>query len=296
MSRTLGAGLLSHVAGPVLTLALCVKVTRRDGTALGFTSHDRDLTFSGTSYLATSAVEASQVRNTLGHQLDNIEVFGLLQSAVIDDDDLLGGLYDGAAVEVFVVNWASSPITERAILLTGTIGEITWQDGLWVAEFRPLSARLTHQVGQLTSPTCRVKEWGDSECAPGGLLASGTNVSTFRHTGKTVSVVTDRYQITFGSTAQASSYFDYGRVQMTSGVNSGISREIKRHLLSGGSAVLTLQEPFPRTVSPGDTATLEAGCDRRIETCRTRFQNVLNFRGEPEIPTTDVALKRGRKG
>ncbi len=296
MSRTLGAGLLAHVAGEVLALALMVRVERVDGQVFGFTSHDRDLTYSGLTYLATSAVEASGVRNSLGRQLDTLDVQGLLQSSVLTDSDLLNGLYDGAEVSVFVVNWRSSPITERAILLTGTIGEVSFQDGLWVAEFRPLSTRLTHQLGQLTSPTCRVKEWGDAECAPGGVLASGTNVSAFRHTGRAVTVVTSRYQLTFGASAEATGYFNAGRVYMTSGLNSGLSREVKQHTLSAGAAVIVLQEPFPRAVAVTNTATLEAGCDRTLAICRSRFNNALNHRGEPEIPTTQVALQRGRKG
>lgn len=295
MSRTLGAGLLAHVAGPVLTLAVCVRVERRDGQEFGFTSHDRDLVFDGLDYLATSAVDATQARNTLGNQLDDLDVMGMLQSSVLDDDDLLNGLYDGAAVEFFAVNWASPPITERAILHTGTIGDVQFGDGWWKAEFRPLSARLGHQVGQLTSPTCRVKQLGDLECAPGGLFADGAALSFYQRTGKAVTVVTSRYNLTFGSVTDVSGFFDYGRVFFTSGLNAGISREIKRHILSGGTAVLDLQEPFPRTVSVSDVATLEAGCDRTFEVCLSRFNNRLNARMEPQIPTTDVALQRGRR-
>jgi uncharacterized phage protein (TIGR02218 family) len=32
---------------------------------------------------------------------------------------------------------------------------------------------------------------------------------------------------------------------------------------------------------------LEAGCDKRFETCRLKFANLLNFRGFPDIPGDD---------
>jgi uncharacterized phage protein (TIGR02218 family) len=32
---------------------------------------------------------------------------------------------------------------------------------------------------------------------------------------------------------------------------------------------------------------LEAGCDKRAETCRLKFDNFLNFRGFPHIPGED---------
>lgn len=298
MSRTIPAALLAHIAGEALTLALMVRVERTDSIVLGFTSHDRDLSFASETYLATSAIEASAIRNTLGRQLDTLDVIGLLQSSVIADSDLIAGLYDGARVETFLVNWTDSPITERiGPLHSGTIGEVSLTDGQWVAEFRPLSARLAHQIGQLTSPTCRVKEWGDSECAPGGLLgvSPGVAISTYRHTGRVVSVVTSAYQMTFATSAEASDYFSYGRVAMTTGNNAGLSREVKRHTLSGGSAVIELQEPFPRAVAVSDVAMLEAGCNRSFERCLF-FANRLNFRAEPELPTNDTTLKIGRKG
>ena len=38
---------------------------------------------------------------------------------------------------------------------------------------------------------------------------------------------------------------------------------------------------------PGDLIRLEAGCDKRAETCRAKFANFLNFRGFPHIPGED---------
>ncbi len=40
-------------------------------------------------------------------------------------------------------------------------------------------------------------------------------------------------------------------------------------------------------MAPGDLLRLEAGCDKRLETCRLKFDNVVNFRGFPHIPGED---------
>ncbi|MFN5608238.1 MAG: DUF2163 domain-containing protein, partial [Holosporales bacterium] len=45
--KPLSPTLLSHVAGGVTTLALCVRVVRRDGMRLGFTSFDKDIVMDG---------------------------------------------------------------------------------------------------------------------------------------------------------------------------------------------------------------------------------------------------------
>jgi hypothetical protein len=34
-----------------------------------------------------------------------------------------------------------------------------------------------------------------------------------------------------------------------------------------------------------------AGCDKELDTCIARFNNAVNFRGEPFVPGTDKILK-----
>ena len=47
--------------------------------------------------------------------------------------------------------------------------------------------------------------------------------------------------------------------------------------------------PYPLTV--GDAYSVSAGCDRLFGTCKARYNNVVNFRGEPYIPGQDVILR-----
>jgi hypothetical protein len=60
------------------------------------------------------------------------------------------------------------------------------------------------------------------------------------------------------------------------------------------SSRLILHEPFPYPVSPGDTFLMTAGCDRSASMCSLRFGNIVNFRGEPEIPGVDALMSQGR--
>ena len=84
----------------------------------------------------------------------------------------------------------------------------------------------------------------------------------------------------------------------TSGLNfvPNLAREIKLHVrASATSGQITLHEVFPFEVAVGDTLNVEAGCDRRFETCRDKFQNGGNFRGEPGVPGFGQIMKRGRR-
>jgi hypothetical protein len=47
--KTLDSALAEHIASGTTTLCRCWKLIRKDGTVLGFTDHDRDIAFDGTT-------------------------------------------------------------------------------------------------------------------------------------------------------------------------------------------------------------------------------------------------------
>ena len=52
--KTFPLGLQDHLDSGATTLAWCWKVERRDGTILGFTDHDLDLSFDGVTFAAAT--------------------------------------------------------------------------------------------------------------------------------------------------------------------------------------------------------------------------------------------------
>ncbi len=295
MSRSLSAGYTSHLAQDVQQRAVLVKVTRQDAEVLAFTSFDDDLVFDGTTYEAEAAVDPSDVRSSVGTGVDNLEVMGALISERITDTDILAGLYDGAAVELFEVVWSDTALG-RLVYLTGSLGEFTVETGRYRTELRSLSQRLAQQIVEVAQPTCRVKELFDARCFVGGENYDETFVPADFRSDHSVTAVGSLTEITFGSNSEVTGYYDHGKVTFLTGLNAGIAREVKSHVLVGSTAVITLQEAFPFTVAVGNSATLEAGCDRRVPTCRTRFANLGNYRGEPDLPgNNEITLKRGRR-
>lgn len=284
MPRDISTQLRDHLAGDMLTLALCVKLTRLDGAVMGFSSFDNLLTVDGVDYEPESAIQATALRAAEGGGADNFEVLGLLQSDRVTALDLRAGIYNGAEVEAFLVNWADLTMG-TLVLVAGSLGEITFSEGQFKAEVRSLLQRLQQAIGSLVTRSCQVRRLGDTRCKL-NLVAF-----TFQRTVQSVSGKT----ITFAADAHATGYFDYGEVEMRSGLNKGHAREVKSHTLSAGTAVVTLQEAFPFAVAVGDIAVLTAGCDRLFTTCVTKFANGLNFRGAPDLPGRDQILRRGRR-
>jgi len=309
VQRSIPPALAAHLQGEALTLAYCLQLIPRSAwdfsidpetgdllqtlarpeEILGFTTHDADLTLPLTrgvvdysvTFEALNSVVVTALRQELGAPVGSMDVAGLIRSDRVTTADLLAGRYDGAELTLFLVNWAS--LSDGTLTLArGWWGAVTLIDGEWRAEYRSLAQRLQQYVVEITSATCRVVQLGDRRCK--------VNLAPFQFS-RTVTAVADNRNFTFGADSHASGYFAAGRVIWTSGANAGLSQEIKRNTPSGGAQGIELQMAAPFPVSIGDVATLEAGCDRRLATCRDRFNNVINFRGEPSVPGSEV-LKR----
>ena len=147
---------------------------------------------------------------------------------------------------------------------------------------RGLTQRLSQTIGELYSPSCRAT-LGDSRCKIS--LASHTV------TGSVTGAVSNQ-EFKDSSRTELSGIYTFGLIEFTNGANNGLSMELKDYLFKSGSGgTITLALPMPFTINTGDTYSLSKGCDKTIKTCFERFNNVLNFRGEPAVPGLDRILE-----
>jgi hypothetical protein len=157
--RTLDIGFKAHIESGATTLATCWKLTRIDEIVLGFTDHDEILSFGGVDYLPM--LDGSEIGAKLGSQVDTGEVLGVLRSDAITEPDIAAGLYDGAEVETWRVNWRD--VSQRLLQRRATIGEIVREDGQFRAELRSGQQALNRVRGRLYSPLCDAV-LGDARC------------------------------------------------------------------------------------------------------------------------------------
>ncbi len=263
--------LAAHLAGEVTTLATCWRLERADGWIRGFTDHDRELVVDGLTYVASTGFLPSAIKTASDLSVDNLDVDGFLDDAALRAEDLIAGLFDGARIEVFIVNWADLG-QGRLLLRKGFLGEIKRADQRFSAEIRGLSNRLQQTAGKLYSRLCRV-DLGSSECG----VALGPRTDTY---AVTQVIAADTVRIV---TARATGFFTFGKATFTTGANAGAVNEV---LLHDGQTI-RLFVPMPRPIVVGDQIVLVAGCDKTPETCNAKFANILNFRGEPHIPGND---------
>ena len=82
-------------------------------------------------------------------------------------------------------------------------------------------------------------------------------------------------------------YFAEGILTFTSGPLFGLAHKVKSSSEGAlGSFILSL--PAIQSPSVGDAFTVVAGCQKRLSDCSGKFNNVLNFQGEPHLPGIDA--------
>ena len=89
--RALDPDLTTHLNSGATTLATCWRVTRRDGGVLGFTDHDRALTFDGTTFLPETGAVGSALSSSADLAADNAEIEGALSASALSGEDLAAG-------------------------------------------------------------------------------------------------------------------------------------------------------------------------------------------------------------
>lgn len=277
--RTVPATLKAHLAGDATTTCHAWRVTRRDGAVMGFTEHDHDLQFDDTVFLAASGFEASDWESSSGLAASAGEVAGALTSEAIAEADVAAGKYDGARVEIFLVNWAEP--SQHLRLRVAEIGEVTRSEGFFRAELRGLAHKLDESRGRIYSRRCDAR-FGDSRC--------GKNVASadWRATGSVDEADADRMTVS-GIADFPAGFFRYGTLRFTSGTNNGVTLDMEGHRKSGGEVVIDFWLPMAVAPEPGDTFEITAGCDKTFETCRVKFDNQRNFRGFPHMPGVDFS-------
>ncbi|QDC09782.1 DUF2163 domain-containing protein [Oceanicola sp. D3] len=277
----------AHLGGGITSVCRCWSVTRADGAVLGFTDHDESVAFDEISFRANSGLTAKALVQGTGLAVDNTEALGALMSEAITEEDLLAGHYDGAEVRAWLVNWGDP--SARMMLFRGTIGEVSRANGAFEAELRGLTEALNQPQGRVFQPQCSAV-LGDGMCRF-DLSAPGYRADL------AVEAVEDGRVFRFaGLDDYEPRWFERGSLRVVSGAAEGLVGIVKNDRLSNDGRVVELWEQLPAQIEAGDMIRLEAGCDKRAETCRLKFDNFLNFRGFPYIPGEDWLMSYPKRG
>lgn len=146
--RTISAALQTKLDSGCTQFATFWKVTRKNGTVLGYTNHDNDVTISGILYRARTGIEPTSTTANVNLSVNNIDLEGIFGDLLAEDfvvQDLEAGLYDDSDVEIFIADW-NVPSDGQIVQFFGSLGNIEIRDQQsFVTELRGLTNRLIQQ-------------------------------------------------------------------------------------------------------------------------------------------------------
>ncbi|WP_027244010.1 DUF2163 domain-containing protein [Leisingera daeponensis] len=271
----------AHVQSGITTLCRCWALERRDGAVLGFTDHDCVLRFDGLAFQPGSGLTARAVSQATGLSVDNTEALGVLSDAAVREADIEAGRFDGAGVRCWLVNWQD--VSMRWLQFRGSIGEIRRAGGAFQAELRGLTEALNRPQGRIYQKPCTAV-LGDAACR--------FDLDTPGYAAELAAAVVERNEVFRWDALPGfePDWFTGGRLTVLSGAAEGLWAAVKADQSTADGRKIALWEPIRAAVQPGDTLRLAAGCGKRLETCRLKFNNVMNFQGFPDIPGEDWVM------
>ncbi len=285
--RQIPSGLKAKLESGATSLCRCWLITRRDGVVMGFTDHDQDLTIEGVTCKANTGLQAGELESELGLAAGLGAVQGAVQDEGLSAEDLRNGLYLGAEVQEWVVDWQAP--ADRVHLHTQTLAKLNEDDGRFVAELEGPMAALAKPMGRVYGRDCDAT-LGDGRCgvdlADEALSASGT----------VTAILGPRHFVVSGLAAFAAGWFDRGTLTWGTGDNVGQDHVVSVHRVRDGVHEVHVHSEPDESVQLGDGFEIIAGCDKCLKTCRDKFNNIQNFRGFPHMPGDDFILSAPRAG
>ena len=262
------------LSAPVVPLAWCWRIERRDGVVLGLTTHDRMLLIDGLAYRPEPGIRPSSIRQRGGLSGDSFDITGALTSSTISAEDLRAGRWNGARLVLIVADW-QVPDARHLVVADGRLGSVTMRGAEFTAELAGRDPELLRPFVPETSAECRA-ELGDRDCR---VALAGRMVRA------AVTAVAGRV-LTLDA-ALAAGDFAFGALRWLDGPMRG-SRGV---IVANDAASVTLADGVDGGGLVGCRVELTQGCDKRAATCAGRFANIANFRGEPHLPGIDLLTR-----
>ena len=245
------------------------------GVTYRLTDFDEDVTFDGVTYTAAPVARGPVPLVPLG-KIRDVTVSLDLNSAL------------ARALRTNGIPPREIVVTIRAIHIGDTGSRFVWRGFVALASTDEQYTRLTVPNRVDEALDCMIPAVAAQRDCPHMLYDAGCGVDA--STGgfiltPTVSSVDGTELVISSISSKPDQWARYGKV-----VRASDGEE--RSILAQVGTTLTLDVPF-RELEVGDVLSVYAGCDHTIEACASKFSNVLNFGGDPEMPTGNPAAPTG---
>lgn len=275
--RQIDEASVARLAADVTTLCACWRFARVDGATFGATDHDVPVVFDGVTFDPAAGLEGATFESSAVLAPGRAAARGAISLAFLTAEDVDAGLWDGARVDVWRVDWSAPE--HRVVIWSGVLSEITRQGEAFSAELVSLKSAFETPIGRVYARTCDA-EVGDARC--GVDLAD----AAFRAEAVVSDVLEGGRFLLTGLAGFEAGWFAGGKLQWSSGANAGAGGRVQRHV---GSEIDLVRAPR-FAVAVADACVVTAGCDKSFAMCGSKFDARVNFRGCPHMPGPEAVL------
>jgi uncharacterized phage protein (TIGR02218 family) len=254
--RTLAPNILKLInQGTTFAFGFDMKLV--NGKQIYLTSHSDILTIDDITYQPNSSLQITRANfNDSAH--DYVEVNGIFEDATIS---LLDDLCN-AEVTIQII-LTKEKLKEQLLKLT--CSKVHRHNLQFTLYLKNQITKLEQHVTKMYSKTCRAR-LGDDNC--------NINLESF---ASIININNIQGNIIIANFNQPSGYYDYGKVGF-------IGTDVSILILKQSATSLMLEHNVPEDLINTRQIKIFPGCDKTVETCYKKFNNVLNFRGEPFTP------------
>ncbi|WP_342269641.1 DUF2163 domain-containing protein [Rickettsia endosymbiont of Orchestes rusci] len=247
---------IEEITAKLQNFTYCFQIKLPEGKELYLTSSDKLLKNGDISFFPNSGLFVKQGEFNDSAQ-NYITVEGIFESGGIEKFmDLTG-----AAVKIILY---TNDIFEHFITYYCSI--YTKYDLNFKMHLKPETVKYNKTIINSFSKTCRAN-FGDNKCTVDkNLYSSLYNVKEFFKKSFTIS-----------NLDKESGYYRGGEVKLG---NNLFSSKILDHL----GDLIIVESIIPENVKATKNTRLTSGCNKKFITCCNKFNNAINFRGEPLIP------------
>ena len=302
MVHTLTNAMDSRRKSTVQFEAYCFRITRLDGFQLFLTDAQEPLTLAdGVEYQPAGGFNTSARRKASDLDDQSFDAAGVLTADIMTHEDLRGGRYLGARIDVFLVDYRV-PWAGHFHQTSNWVQSMDFDHGVWKMEIEGFTSQLKQVSGLDAAKTCTNElgdAFGDSEAI--GCKADLASLG-FIQIGQTVAFASgSEPRRVFDGSNQSPGEQDYvlGRIRWLTGKNAGTVSRVRSAAASSPRTVFELFLETPHDIEALDSYTLEAGCNKLAGLgegdttghCFNKFNQILNFSGEPYLPGTGRVLR-----
>jgi uncharacterized phage protein (TIGR02218 family) len=237
----------------------------------GATDHDCALTLDDVIYQPANGLSGAALESSAGLAPGRAAVEGAISAEFISEPDLDAGIWNGARVDVWRVDWAAPE--HRVRIWSGRLSEVVRRGVRFAAELVSLKAELERPLGRVYGRACDA-DVGDARCRV------NLDDPALRGEGGVTALLGPKRFVASGVSGFGDKWFAGGVLSWVSGANPGAVARVVRHY--SGELELAAAPRF--TIETGDTFVVTAGCDKSFATCSAKFSNRDNFRGFPHMP------------